>query len=136
MKRINFKAVLVVVLFQQLLGFIWYSPALFGNPWLIARGKNPAFFVPTTYYWPFVFAAVSSFLFACVVSVALDRAKVKTFKKGVKVGGMLWSAFIFPVILTNYSFLGLSRELKLIDGGMLLISYAVGAGIIGAWKKK
>ena len=38
---VNLWAVLVSALATMVAGFLWYSPALFARPWMIASGYDP-----------------------------------------------------------------------------------------------
>ncbi len=38
---VNLLAVLVSALATMVVGFLWYSPALFANPWMILMGYDP-----------------------------------------------------------------------------------------------
>jgi len=38
---VNWLAVLVAAVAQMIVGFIWFSPALFGKTWMVLHGIDP-----------------------------------------------------------------------------------------------
>ena len=38
---VNLYAVLVCAVATMVVGFLWYSPALFANPWMVLMGYDP-----------------------------------------------------------------------------------------------
>ena len=39
--EINYLAVILATIAAVVVGFVWYSPALFGNQWAKLRGMDP-----------------------------------------------------------------------------------------------
>ena len=133
----NYLAILVVVIFQQVLGFLWYTPpALFANHWVKSIGKTMADINRTrTDPVPFVSAVLGAFILSIVLSKIIQTTKTTTALGGAKLGAFLWLGFIFPILSTHYLFLGYNFELVVIDAGKELVGMLLAGSILATWRK-
>lgn len=132
--RINWLSILVAVIAQQVLGFCWYSRALFAEPWMAAIGKRPEDLVPTA--GPFVLAIIGAVLLPLGIAWILHRTSLHGVKPGAVVGLGVAIFFTIPPMLIHEAFLGFSPIVLAIDGGKeLATAFLVGA-ILGAWPRK
>lgn len=127
---INYWAVLIVTLVTMVLGFLWYSPVLFGNAWMKQIGlkkENMSGGSPFTYVLTALTALGGAFLLAVLLSFADER----TIGAGVLIG-LLMGLSIALKIGMNYLFESRTVGLFLITAGYHLVSYAVAGVILGA----
>ena len=135
MAGINHVAVWLLVLAQQAIGFIWYSPALFGDLWLQLQGKsaddlNPA--SPT----PFVIAAVAAAAMTYFYAWLLKRLGIKSVSAALRLAALIWFSVSFLEFAMHYSFLGLPVGLLLIDMGKSLLGVLLMAVVLVSWPRR
>jgi len=129
---INHLAVITAALSMFIIGGIWYSPALFGNKWLKALGRNTDFLQTGNkakiFGGSFLLALISAYTLAGFVS------GYQNWQWGL-VGGLLvgfgWLAPSFGIV---YLFERKCFAHFAINTGYLIISYLVMGLIIGVWK--
>mgnify|MGYP001079183625 CR=1 FL=1 len=102
--EISFWAMLVAAIAAFVVGALWYSPLLFANVWIKAKGftegdiskakeKN---MVPS-YLAGFVINIVTAVSFAFFISIA----SASSFNQIVFIGFMLWIGFMVPIFFDN-----------------------------------
>jgi hypothetical protein len=128
-------AVFLAVVVTQLAGILWYSPAVFFDPWARGFGLDPSTFQQTD---PTVFAVAigAAFLAAYTVSWLLRRLDLEGAFAGARLGFLLWLGLVLPAVWTHYAFAGLSRHLVAIDAGSTLLSLLLTGTILGAWRSR
>jgi hypothetical protein len=129
--RINWLAILVTVIVQLAIGFLWYSPALFAESWLAGIGRRPEDLAPGA--GPFIIALLAAVLLALGIAWVLHRADLRGIRAGTLVGMWLGVAFVVPPVLVHEAFLGYPATVLAIDGGKELITAVLAGAILGAW---
>lgn len=123
----------------MLIGFVWYSRALFGPAW--AKGRGIDMHDPNqsqelrkgmggVYAASFVAALVSAFALAALVV----RIHVGGVFGGLKLGLLVWLGFTMTVQLTAALYSHKNKTLFLIDTGYQLVCYLVMGAILGGWQ--
>ncbi len=135
---INFWAVLVSAIATMVIGFLWYSPLLFANPWMRLMGTDPSDKAKVAEMQKSAGKLYSlSFLASIVSAVALakiiDLTNVNTIPYGMKVGFAVWLAFVTTVQLTGALFGKQPAKLYLINTGYQLVCYLVMGAILAVW---
>ncbi|MCD9020825.1 DUF1761 domain-containing protein [Cohnella silvisoli] len=128
--EVNYWAVLAATVSTMILGFLWYSPVLFGNAWMKQIGKKKEEMSgggPLTY----ILTAVTALVGAWMLALLLTLADKTTISSGLTVG-LLVGLSISAKIGMNYLFEGKKIGLYLITIGYHLVSYLVAGLIIGA----
>lgn len=131
--RINHLAVWVLVLAQQLTGYFWYSPVLFGSLWRDGLGKTE----PAN-------AGIAAYGFALAGSVALtyfmawlyQRLGLKSMGAALIVSLMVWSSIGFLVPATYDLFRGIPFGITCIDTGKTCLDLILVALVLSTWKKR
>jgi hypothetical protein len=135
---INFLAVLVSAIATMVLGFLWYSPMLFANPWMRLMGLDPNDKAKLaemqkgagkTYGLAFVASIASSVVLAKIIGVT----SVNTIPYGMKIGFAVWLGFVTTVQLTGALFGKQPTKLYLINTGYQLVCYLVVGAILAKW---
>ncbi|NOU93691.1 DUF1761 family protein [Paenibacillus sp. LMG 31456] len=128
--QINYLAVLASTVAAMFIGFLWYSPVLFGHAWAKQRGMKMEEISgggPMTY----VLTAVTALVGAFVLALLLTMGGRATVASGLTVG-LLIGISISVKIGMNYLFENKPLGLYLITIGYHLVSYLVMGLIIGA----
>jgi hypothetical protein len=124
--KLNHKAVLTAVIVQQILGFIWYHPTVFGRLWQsgmiepVARNAGNL---------PFVAAVFCSISFCYLLSWMFQIAVIEDWQRGLTLGLMVGVGFLAPNISMHYMFQGLDSVMTLVDAGYDIVAAGL-AGII------
>ena len=135
---INLWSVLVAAVATMILGFLWYSPILFANPWMRLMGIDPNDKAKLAemrkgagklYGLAFVASIVSAMVLAKVIAITT----VNTIPYGMKIGFAVWLGFVTTVQLTGALFGKQPIKLYLINTGYQLVCYLVMGAILAVW---
>jgi hypothetical protein len=135
MIRHHHGAILVTVILNQVVGFFWYSPYLFLNPWAAGLGKQVNGLTQNDPL-PFVGSIAAAFLSCYVISWLFQFLGVETIRDGSSAAIMLWLGIILPVLLPHYMFAGISFSVLFIDALNALFSLVMTCSILAVWRKK
>jgi len=136
---VNVWAVLVCAVATMVVGFLWYSPALFANPWMVLMGYDPndkakiaemQKSAGPSYAMSFVASILSAFVLGKLIAVA----GAATAYDGLKIGMVVWLGFVTTVQLTNALFSRQRNKLYLINTGYQLVCDLVMGAILGVWR--
>lgn len=158
--QINFLALLAAAFSTLVIGFIWYTPKVFGNAWMREtgltaehfKGVNKVKIFGLTIFFSFFIAMVLQFMvvhqFSIIELVGGDPSIAKpsyeafmadygdafrTFRHGALHGFMTGLLLALPIIIINGMFEGKSWKYILITGGYWVVNFTVMGGIICAW---
>lgn len=132
--KMNIWAILVAIVLQFVLGFLWYGP-LFGKPWMEMVGldmvtveANP----PGAGIWiSNIFSAALSIL---VLAWLFVRLEVRTVLRGVWIGFLLGFSFnLMPVMISGF-YADSPYWLPWITGGNTTVGLMLGGAVLGGWK--
>jgi uncharacterized SAM-binding protein YcdF (DUF218 family) len=136
---LNVWAVLACALATMVVGFVWYSPLLFANPWMKLMGYDPSDKAkmaemqksagPT-----YALALIASLLSAAVLAKIITISTVQTPLYGMKVALAVWLGFVTTVQLTNALFSRQPARLYAINTGYQLVCYVVMGAILAVWR--
>src|SRR5689334_2560512 len=93
--HINFWAVIVAALAQMVVGFIWFSPALFFRPWLKANGMETP---PKPQAWIFALMLALTLISTTALAAIVRRIGITNAFGGVLLALFLWTATLMPFI--------------------------------------
>lgn len=128
---LNYWAILLALVFNQLLGMAWYS--LLAKPWMAELGlakKDLEKMKGTPRQWyPYLLAIISTAVFTVGLALLIQALEIDTALGGLGLGLLAAVGFVMSSLATNYGFEGRSFKLFLINGGYPLIGYAA----IGLW---
>ncbi len=129
---VNYVAVLIAALASMVTGFVWYSPVLFGKPWMkyakidekkLKKTKNS---LPKTYGISFLATLVTAYALAILLNATL----VMDVGEGLMVSGVIWLGFVTTTMLTSVLFAEMPWGLFLINSGYQLVSFLVMGAIL------
>jgi len=137
--NVNLLSVLAAGIATMILGFVWYSPALFAKPWMREMGydlndkaklKEMQKSAGPTYGIAFLAGLVSAFMLGKILSITpIDSALY-----GMKLGFGVWLGFVATVQLTGALFMKSSMKLLAINTGYQLVCYLVMGAILAVWR--
>jgi hypothetical protein len=135
---IDLWSVLVAAVASMILGFLWYSPILFANPWMRLMGIDPNDKAKLAemrkgagkLYGLAFFANIVS---AAVLAKIIAITTVDTIPYGMKIGFAVWLGFVTTVQLTGALFGKQPSKLYLINTGYQLVCYLVMGAILAVW---
>jgi hypothetical protein len=137
--NVNLLSVLAAGIATMILGFVWYSPALFAKPWMREMGydlndkaklKEMQKSAGPTYGIAFLAGLVSAFMLGKILSIT----PIDTALYGMKLGLGVWLGFVATVQLTGALFMKSSMKLFAINTGYQLVCYLVMGAILAVWK--
>ncbi len=132
---LNYLAIIVSVIFNQVLGAAWYT--LLANPWKREVGLSDADMeamrgTPRQWY-PYVIAIVSAIVFTICLALVLQGLEADSAGAGLGVGLLAAVGFIATSHAINYAFEGRSFKLFLMNCGYPLVSYSVIGILLAVW---
>lgn len=137
---VNLLAVLVAAVASMIVGFLWYSPVLFGKPWIVLMGYDPndkakmeamRKSAGKLYAISFLCSLVAAFVLGRVMHVAT----IHSASHGAKMGAGVWLGFVATVQLTDALFGKKPFKLYLINTGYQLACFLAMGAILAAWPK-
>jgi hypothetical protein len=136
---VNLLAVLACAIAMMVVGFLWYSPMLFANPWMRLMGMDPNDKAKIAEMQKsagpsYGMSMVASLLSAIVLGKIIAVAGATTWLYGAEIAFVVWLGFVTTVQLTNSLFSRQPAKLYAINTGYQLISYVAMGAILGAWR--
>ena len=136
---VNLWAVLVCAVADMILGFLWYSPMLFANPWMKLMGYDPNDKAKIAEMQKsagamYSLSFIASLLAAAVLSKIVTISTINSPMYGIKIGIAIWLGFVTTVQLTGALFSKQPAKLYAINTGYQLVCYIVMGAILGAWR--
>jgi hypothetical protein len=136
---VNLWAVLVSALATMVVGFVWYSPLLFGRPWMVLMGYDPDDKAKTAEMQKsagpsYMLSLVASLVSAAVLGKINAIATINTPLDGMKMGLAVWLGFVTTVQLTNSLFSRHPAKLYAINTGYQLVCFLAMGAILGGWR--
>lgn len=134
-ENINWVAVVVAGIASMVVGFLWYSPVLFGKQWMklnrftqkdMEAAKKE---MGKTYGLSFVAALITAF----VLSRLVGMLGVVGAAGGMEVAFWLWLGFVMPVQYTGVLFESKNLQLFMINTSYQLVSFLVMGVVLTSW---
>ena len=135
MPTVNLLTVLVAAIATMALGFLWYSPTLFGEPWMKLMGftKESMEKAKKNMGPMYGLSFVATLVMALVLAYVVKFVGAMTLAGGLKTGFGMWLGFVGPVQMTDVIFGGKSWKLYKINTGYQLVSLVLMGAILALW---
>lgn len=131
--NLNFLAILVAAISSFILGGLWYSPLLFGKPWMRANKFSDAdlqqFSKARMFGWSFVFSLVMALNLAMFLAAPNTNATW-----GMTAGALTGFGWIAMAVAIIGVFENRSWAYIVINGGYMTVALTLMGLIIGAWR--
>ncbi len=131
----NYLVVLAAAVASMVVGFLWYSPLLFGNPWMKLMGYTQKSMQKAKKRMGMMYGLsfVATLLTGYVFTLFVKTIPTLTLLEGVYLACMVWLGFVAPVQSTEVLFGGKSWKLFSINTGYQLASLVVMGIILSLW---
>lgn len=130
--NLKWLAIAVAALVSIFLGFIWYTPILFGNLWMKLVNLKQQDIDPKGAMIGHLISLAGSFL-GCVALAVVIRLSGGGFSSGLLCGAGLSFAFIVTTFFSNDRYEKRPYALSLINSGYRLVFFTMAGVIIGIW---
>lgn len=132
--KINYAAVLVLVLLHQIIGAIWYSPFAFAEKWMSLIGNSMSDFENAS-FTPYIVSIIGAIITNYIMAYLFVKLDVRNFVKGMYYAFIFWLGFLFVELSTFNSFSLRPFELTFIDAGKSLVTFLVSGFLLGIWTR-
>ncbi len=132
LKGVNWIAVILAVIVQQVVGYVWYEP-LFGKAWVAALGYTPSM---DGMAMKMSLGVVNTLVIAVGLAWLIGRLGARSLGTAVGVALAAWFFFDFTTMAVDYLYVGHTKELVAINMGYQLVCYALVGAILGLMKPK
>ena len=135
---VNWFAILAAAVVCMVVGFLWYSPALFARPWMLASGWDPDDKAKLAEMQKgagrmYGLAFVASLMQAAMLAKVISVAEIIDPLYGMKMGLGMWLGFVMTVQLTGALFGNQKAKLFLINTGYQMVCYVAMGALPAAW---
>jgi len=131
--KYNVFAITFVVVFQQCIGFIWYSPMVLGKQWLAEVGKTTEE-LKAAGVTPYIVSIIVAYILCIILSRLIYETKATTASQGVNLAILLWLGFSVSTGITHYLFSGHGLNLFMIDAGHNLVGMILAGFVLSIWR--
>ena len=134
--NINYLALLVAAIINIVLGFLWYSPLLFGKPWMKLMGfteKHMQEAKKKGMTKTYIIMIISTLVMTYVLAHFVDYLEVTTVSTALQLGCWIWLGFVAPIMLGSVLWEGKSVKLYLINVLYYLVALCLMAIILALW---
>jgi len=132
--KINHVAVWILVLVNQVIGAVWYSPFFFAEKWVELTGKTMSDF-SNAGVAPYLFSIAASIITTYTIAYLFKKLSVQNFATGMYYTFIFWLGFLFVELATFNSFELRPLGLTIIDALKSLVTFLVSGFVLGIWKK-
>jgi hypothetical protein len=137
-QNINYTVTIIAAAIGMGVGFIYFSPWVFGKQWLKVRtGSHEVLAAkfkpnrPMTGVW--VLTALGKIVSAFIIAALFNSLIVTSIGGMVVLALCLWLGFVVPVKLTDYLFSGDNLACFVLSIGYELVAVLLMTLIIGIW---
>ncbi len=133
--KINHLAVLVAVVLQFALGFLWYS-VLFEEAWMSAVGFDMATIeADPAGAEEWITNIISAVVSMYVLAWLFTKINVTSLVQGLFIGLLIGFSFVILSTMTSGMFAKDPYGLAWITAGFTTVGLGIGGAVFGAWKK-
>lgn len=131
--NVNYLALLAVVVMNMVIGYLWYSPMLFGKQWMKLIGKSEAELKKGN------MAEAMSLMLLCAVVMAFILNQVVlpapvNFVSGAVIGFWMWLGFVATSTAAPSIFEGKPWKLYFINNSYNVLTMVLMGGILAIWR--
>jgi hypothetical protein len=130
-------AIVVCFILSFALGFLWYGPMMFLEPWMSMVGLDMATYEansPGIGAW--ITNIIASIVPLYVLAWLFTKLNVRSGLRGAGIGLLIVFSFDFLARMTSDMFAQAPYELVWITGGFDMVLLTISGFILGAWRKE
>ncbi len=133
---INWIAVIICVIANLVIGFLWYSPRTFYPAWRRGQGKPETMEPGSNMTRMWILTIVAAFVIVIsmgfvVKAIAGQMPGGVNAGNGALVGLMIWLGFVAPTYLVNNLFANRGFSVWAIEVGNYLVNFVLFGAILG-----
>lgn len=140
--NVNWLAIISAALSAFVLGWLWYSPKLFGNAWMAdngltiekLRGGNPGKIFGLAFVFTFIAAVNLGMFLADTPAECTGVCAQKTDLTWGATAGFLAGIWVFCFVFIHGLFEHKPFRLLFINGGYSVVALTLMGAIIGMWR--
>lgn len=136
MGEINWLSIVIAAILPSILGFLWYSPMLFGKAWMDSIGmteeKARSANMPLMMGIGLVLAVFLSFFLMVNVNGGGQEGEFDTFKHGALHGAIVGIMVVIPTFITNGLFEQKSWKNMIINVAYWTLTLTLMGGVLDA----
>lgn len=135
----NYLSVFVTAFAAFMLGWLWYSPILFGNAWMKLmkiskkqqeKGKKDMM----KGMWKVMLGGFFvTLVLVFMLDLFLNFLNVVTFSQGMLLGFLLWAGFLATTMFNTVLYEGKPFKMYLINAGHYLVVLVLAGGLLAIW---
>lgn len=135
--EVNYLAVVLAGVVSMVIGFLWYSKALFGKPWMKLMGysaeslKKAQKEMGKLYALSFVASLVTAYVLFHIMTLSQHFYGYNPLQSGLSTGFWMWLGFVAPVQMTDVIFGSKKWNLFFINTGYQLATLLAMGLVIG-----
>lgn len=130
MMDVNWLAILAAAVVYNVIGFAWYSDALFAKQWRKESGVSTSDVKNANMGRMFAFMAVQSLVMGYVLSVVLKTFGVSDLGAALTASFWVWLGFVATVMLNFVNYEGKSWNYFAINAGYQLVGLLVMGAVL------
>lgn len=134
---VDYFAILLAGVASMVVGFLWYSPSLFGNQWMKLSGYTAKSLeaakkeMGKTYSLSFIASLVMAYVLNHVIVMSMNFFHYEALPTGLISAFWMWLGFIAPVQFTDVLYGKKSLKLYAINTGYQLASLLAMGAVLG-----
>lgn len=134
---VDYIAILLAGAASMVVGFLWYSPSLFGKPWMALMGYTAKSLeadkkdMGKTYAVSFITSLVTAYVLSHVMTLSMNFFHYEKLSTGLISACWMWLGFIAPVQLTDVLFGKKKLKLFAINTGYQLAALLAMGAVLG-----
>lgn len=134
---VNILAVVVAAVASMAVGFVWYSPMVFGKMWMGMMGKSAkdTAGMKKNSNMPMIMGVgyLSTLIMAYVLAVFIHIAGANTPTAGARVAFWAWLGFVATVTLGSVLWEKKPVQLYMLNAAHYLVALLVMGAVLAAW---
>ena len=134
---INLIVILASAAVNMIIGFVWYSPLLFGKSWAAfsnhGERKTGAVKKRGAKTKTYIASFMGSLIIAYMLAYVLYYTGSTTFTEGAKKGAMMWAGFVATTMAAGVLFEKRPKQLFVINAAYQLVSMMAMGAILAVW---
>ena len=134
---VNYLAVVVAAIVNMVIGYIWYSPMVFGKAWMgmMGKGGKDAYGAKKKSNMPMVFGVgyVATVVMAYVLAIFIRYTGASTPLTGAMTAFWAWLGFVATVTLGGVLWEGKPVQLYVLNAAHHLVGMLAMGAVLAAW---
>lgn len=128
--QVHYFSVILAAIAYFMLGWLWYSPKVFGCDWMKQEGKTPE--ECRLCYFALAGEFVADLVTAYVLSVLIYNVHAFTIKEGIGLATLVWLGFVATRHVSAFLWSHGTVKSFVINGGFALVGLILMGAIISA----